>query len=86
MCEWVYSHEITCTGYEGTLFPAWLIAITVTEFVSPQLRGIRVQELVDEEQFCPVKLKATYCSAPWAGSHDTTIPASGVLVTTSSMD
>lgn len=86
MYESVYSHEIICTGYEGTLFPALLIAITVTEFVSPQLRGIRTQELLDEEQFSPVKLKATYCSAPWVGSHDTTIPASGVLVTTSSMD
>jgi len=58
----------------------------VTELVSPQLKGIRVQELLDEEQFWPVKLKATYCSAPLAGSHDTTIPASGVLVTTRATD
>lgn len=85
VCENSYSHEINCAGCEGTLGPAWLIAVTWTKCVSPQVRELRVHELLVEEQFWPVELKAIYCCAPWAGSHDTTIPVAETLDTTISV-
>lgn len=85
VCEYLHSQEMNCIGCEGTLGPAWLTAVTSTKCVSPQARALRVHELLVEEQFWPDELKAIYCCAPWAGTHDTTILATETLDTTISV-
>lgn len=52
---------INSTGSEDRLGPAWLLAVSVTKKVSPQLRSEMEHVEDEEEQLRPLEVTAT-CS------------------------